>query len=513
MGQTMQNSSILDSQGQPFAFQSAADIRDAGYQSNTQIDAVSISQVLSSFDMPSRMRWEIYQQYLYMMSDPIISAALNLHVTQSLGGHETTGDVVFIEAKMNASAKEKKAVAEIQQALSHKINEIAYHVAFMGTGLGDSYARLYGEKGVGITHIDTSEFYLPPLVQTFEKAGKTVGYEVSVDNRDLIPLTVMQLARFKMPRMMFVPQPRAQYNHWKQAVGNDDFESLPNLPALVGGSFLEAAEKPFFLLQAALTGMSSSRILDSVRETMLGVNMQDMTKDQQEEFFNSMSSMLKASKQKASDAIKNKSPVVEKIFHLIPTWREKQLYSVDQGGSVAGAGNSSGYTTEDVMFYAKLLAGALGLDLSMLGFSEILSGGLGDGGFFRVSAQSAHKARMVRQAMTGFINHLVDVHCQYKYGGVFDENNRPYTVNFVGASSAQDREQQEVQERKMMASATLIQVMQQMKDLGVKPELAELIFKEQMAFDEDDAKMYAKMYEGMAVEGEEPPPMGKEQGE
>ena len=487
-------SSILNANGQPFTYTSASDIQSSGYQSNTQIDAVSISQVLSSFEMPSRMRWEVYKQYLYMMSDPIISAALNLHVTQSLGGHETTGEVIFIESKPTASSKEKTLVTEINQSLSTKINDIAYHIGFIGTGMGDAYARLYGKKGQGVTHIDTSEFYLPPLVQSFEQGGQTVGFEVSVDNRDLIPLTVMQIARFKMPRMLFVPQPRAQYNHWKQAVAEDDFDKLPNLPALVGGSFLESAEKPFFLLQSALTGLSSSRILDSVRESMFGVNMQDMTLDQQKEFFSRISGMLTASKQKAAAAIKNREPVVEKIFHLIPTWRDKQLYGIDQGGTVAGAANANGYSTEDVMFYAKLLAGALGLDLSMLGFSEILSGGLGDGGFFRVSAQSAHKARMLRQAMSGFVHHIIDVHCQYKYGGIFTQADRPYTVNFVGSSSAQDREQQEVIERKMVASATLAQVMQQIKDLGLNESTAAHFFKEQMGMDEDDAVLYAQLY-------------------
>ncbi|TDR30350.1 hypothetical protein [Hydromonas duriensis] len=501
----MQSSSILDANGQAFSYASASDIQNSGYQSNTQIDAVSISQVLSSFEMPSRVRWEVYKQYLYMMSDPIISAALNLHVTQSLGGHETTGEVIFIESKPTANAKEKKLISEINTALSNKINEIAYQIGYVGIGMGDAYARLYGEKGNGIIHIDTSEFYLPPLVQSFEKGGRTVGYEVSVDNRELIPLTVMQVARLKMPRMLFVPQPRAQYNQWKQAVAQDDFNALPNLPALVGGSFLEAAEKPFFLLQSALTGLSSSRILDSVRESMFGVNMQDMTHDQQKEFFSRVSGMLMASKKRAADAIKNREPVVEKIFHLIPTWREKQLYAIDAGGTIAGGGNAKGYDTDDVMLYAKLLAGALGLDLSMLGFSDILSGGLGEGGFFRVSAQSAHRARMLRQAMSGFVHHVIDVHCQYKYGGIFSEADRPYTVNFVGSSSAQDREQQEVQERKMAASATLVQIMQQMKDLGLDSKTATHLFKEQLGFDEDDAVLYGQIYTGEVTEdGTEP---------
>ena len=216
-----------------------------------------------------------------------------------------------------------------------------------------------------------------------------------------------------------------------------------------------------------------------------------MTKEQQTQFFNFFSGMLKASKKRAADAIEKKSPVLEKIIHLLPVWDEKQLYNVDTGGSL-GNQNANAYSVDDVMFYAKLLAGSLGLDLSMLGFSDLLSGGLGDGGFFRVSAQAGQRSRLLRQGLTGWVNHVIDVHCNYKFNGVFQSANRPYEVVFNGATSALERENQETRERKNAAASVALQNFASVKELGFDENAITLFVKDQMGFDEDDAKIYAK---------------------
>lgn len=496
----MAKSPILNAKGEHFDTHTTA-ISDAARRVFTDMDAVSVSQVLSALEMPARSRVEIYEQYMYMMGDPIIGQALNLHVTQSLGGHETTGDVLFIEAKPDAGANEQKIVAQIRDDLSEILNERVYQIALWGCAFGDSYSRLYGEKGKGVVHIELSDFYLPAFVQPFELAGKTVGYQISID-RDLQVLNAMQLARLKMPRMGFVPQHRMQYNYLIQSITEDDLSKHKPIPSNIGGSFCEMAEKPFFLLQSALLGLSSGRILDSIRESFIGLNMENMTKEQQAQFFNRFSAMLKNSKKRAADALERKSPILEKIIHLLPTWNEKQLYTIDAGGSSAST-SANVYTVDDVMFYAKMLAGALGLDLSMLGFADLLSGGLGDGGFFRVSAQGGQRARLIRQGVTGWVNHVIDVHCQHRYGGIFDAGKRPYEIVFNGATSALERENQETRERKAGASATVVQVIGMLKEQGADAETAAHFMKEQMGMDEEDAKIYAQMVEAAGADGEE----------
>jgi len=58
-----------------------------------------------------RARQIIYQKSMRMESDPIVSSALQLLVTSALGGHETSGDLVFVEK--TAEAKKDKRLAAI----------------------------------------------------------------------------------------------------------------------------------------------------------------------------------------------------------------------------------------------------------------------------------------------------------------------------------------------------------------------------------------------------------------
>lgn len=483
------SSVILNHKGEHFTLPEN-EINHSARATMTDMDSISVSQVLSSMEMPARSRVEIYQRYLYMLGDPIIGQALNLHVTQSLGGHETTGDVIFIEAKSDISANERKLVEQIQVDLSELINSNAYQMALWGCAFGDAYSRLFGQEKAGITHIELSDFYLPTYVQAFEKSGNTVGYQINIEHKTHV-LSAMQLARLKMPRMGFTPQHRMKYNYLLQSIVQDDLSEHKPIPSNIGGSFLEMAEKPFFLLQTALLGLNSARILDNIRESMLGLNLRDMTKEQQTQFINNLKKIFQQSKQRAAQAIAQNKPILEKITHIFPVWDEKQLVSIDASGSL-NAGNGQAYNIDDVMFYAKLLAGALGIDLSMLGFADLLSGGLGDGGFFRVSAQSGQRARLLRQGMTSWVNHLIDVHCMLKFGGIFDTGKRPYEVVFNGATSALERENQEIRERKSAAAAVALQNFAAVKELGLDENSLVLFLKNEMGYDEDDAKIYAK---------------------
>ena len=500
-GFSKMKSKILNSNGQPFELFEEK-VNQSARKTFTDLDAVSVSQVLSSFHTPVRSRQEIYQRYAQMMQDPIIGQALNLHVTQTLGGHETTGDVIFIEAKADITDNEKKFVEQIQQDLSDLINTNAYQVAFICCAFGVAFTKIYSEEKKGVSFLEQSDFYLPHYVQAFELVGKTVGYRVSEDEK-IHTLNVKELARLRMPRMGVVPQYRMQYNYLankgKNKEEKEDIEKLLPVPATIGGSFLEMAEKPFFLLQSALIGLSSGRILDSVRESIIGVNMANMTTDQQRAFIDKFGGLLRASKKRTSDAVKNNQPILEKIIHLLPVWDEKQLYSVDAGGAL-NVNNSNAYGVEDVLFYAKMLAGALGLDLSMLGFSDLLSGGLGDGGFFRISAQSGQRSRLIRQAVTDWVHHIIDVHCAQKFGGIFEVGKRPYEIVFNGATSALERENQETRERKNMAAATILQNITALKELGADTKTMTHFLKEQMGFDEDDAEIYAQ---ALCGDGEE----------
>lgn len=453
-------------------------------------DAVSVSMLLGTGRRAARSRTDIYTKWHYMAGDPIISTGLRLHVTQALGGHESTGDTVFIEPTP-AAEKDKarmKIVEDLQKQLAPIFNRCAHQVAFNGTAFGDSYARVYLRDKAGVLDLYTDEMIYPPLVQPYEKGNQTCGFVVSTGNKFTERLSIKQMVRMKMPRMLYTAQVRVIEKAMRTAITEDDIEELPILPSLVGGSFLEAAEEAYDNLSSTLQGLVGQRILNSIDESMVGANLEGMTVEQRKEFMAALKGMLVASKQRAEKAVQEGKPVTERLYHIMPTFSEKQLTSISQFNGTSGA---SSISVEDVMFHAKLLAGALGLDLSMIGFADMMSGGLGEGGFFRTSAQAAERSRIIRTALQQFFNDVVDLHTLSKYGWVFEDGDRPYKINFYGSISALENEKMASRERAMNASAMLVQNLNQLKELSLGEEVNKQLLTTFMEVDADMAKLIA----------------------
>ena len=452
----------------------------------------TVSTLLGSGKKQARQRQLVYEKWGYMESDPICSSALKLIVTSALGGDKTDGKMVFIEKNpsFNGNQQALNIVDELAGSLTNLFNELAYTICYTGAAFGDAYARIYSKEGKGVVGLVSDELFRAPLIQPFERGGKTVGYIIYVGQKSWERLDVSQMARLKMPRTQWVPQTGVVEKAMRVAIQEDDIENLPIMPSMAGGSLLYNAEDAYDNFAAALIGLVGQRWMDSIDEQMLSVNMESMTKDQQDRFLKSIKTVLTKSKTIAEDAAKNGKPVLERIRHIIPVFNEKQLTQLN--GPAGGAGGRSGTTTtDDVVFHAKMLSGAIGIDLSMLGFADQLSGGLGDGGFFRMSAQAAENSRCIRWAAADFYNSIIDIHTLKKYGVVYPENNRPWKINYYGSISALEAEEQRTKADSMNAGLLLVQAMQLFKDLGATQEMMESFLSNDMKLSEAQAKLYA----------------------
>lgn len=451
----------------------------------------TVAALLGTGKRAARARQGIYEKWSMMEGDPIVSTALMLLVTSALGGHETSGDIVFIEK--TASAKKDKRLSRITEEIAADLtplfNRVAVPMAYTGSAFGDAYARIYADAR-GVTDLYTDEMVRPPLVQPFERGSRTVGFAVYTGERNFERLDVSQLARMKMPRTQWVPQFGVVEKSLRQAITEDDIDKLPVMPSMAGGSLLYNAEEPYDNLTASLLGLVGQRWMDSIDEQMVAVNLESMTYEQQERFVDSVKTMLQSSKMYAERAVKSGRPIMERIRHIIPVFNEKQLTTV--GPSNGGQpGRAATISIEDVMLHARLLAGALGVDLSMLGFADQLAGGLGEGGFFRVSAQAAERARIIRVSLSEFFNHIIDIHTMRRYGMVFDPKERPWEINFFGSISALEAEKQRTKSDAMNSGVLLVQAMQMMKELGATKDIMMEFLTKTMMLDEDQAKLFA----------------------
>lgn len=449
-------------------------------------DYVGIEMLMGNGSRPARSRSEIYTKWHYMVQDGLISTILRLHVQMALGGHETTGETIFIEPKANISPADAKIVADLSR-ITAMLNKSAHGTCFSAAAFGDAYARIRTVPKVGVVQIDTESMF-SPLVQPYVEAGRTVGYVVSLGPKLQSRFSHLQVVRMKMPRMVFLPQMRAVENAQKMDLESDKLDDLRPLADLVGGSFLEAMEEDYDNLIAALRGMIGQRIAGSIDETMIGANMSDMTLEQQESFMRSLEKMLKSMKDRAEQAVKTGVYATSRNFHIMPTFNEKQLSQIS---SFQGASSGAGANIEDVMFCARKLAGTGGIDLSMVGFADQLTGGLGEGGFNRTSSQAAERSRIIRTAYMAYVNDIIDRDMLAKYGWCWDDSERPYNVNYYGSIAALEAEKQASRERAMNTVAILVQVLVGMRDLGTDQATNEQLLL-MAELDQEQVKAVAK---------------------
>lgn len=471
-------------------------------------DPVSLSVLLGNGVDVIKTRQQIMRDWQMMTHDAVVSTALRLHVTAALGGHESRGDLVFIEtpAEFKGNAKVEKAVAELQKELGPLFNRIAGPSAFNACAFGDSYGRIYGQKGIGLLDILTDEMVYPPLVQPFERGSQTVAYLVATGERNNERLNVAQMIRMKMPRSAYIPQQRVIQKAMKIALLEDSMENLPAVPSLAGGSFLSGCETAYSRMSAALAGMVGANIANALDERWFAVNYSGMTVEQRQTFKTSFTRLLMQSKTLTEKMVNEGKYSTSKFFGVLPVWAEKQVTELNTAGGAAGKSQAVGATPDEVIMHARFLSGALGIDLSMLGFADQLSGGLGDGGFFRMSAHAAERSRLIRVALSDFFDQAVRLHLLFKNGGNFDVTNKFWNINYFGSISALQAENQRTKQDAMNTGAVLVQTLSGLRELGLDKKAVVAILVSEMGMDEDQAKLISESLKPP------PDPMGGDMG-
>ncbi len=450
----------------------------------------SMSSMIAFSGKDLKTREQVYSKWAEMESHSIVSLALQLLATSALGGHETTGQLVFIEPTTEASRDKKtqKLVEDIASDIVPLLNKTAFQLAYTSAAFGDAYVRINTREKEGVVDLYVGELLRPQLVQPFERAGKTQGYVVYSGNEFFDKFDALQIGRVKLPRLAYVPQVGDIEKAYLSSLRLDDPNDWSMMPSSAGGSFLVPAEAPYANFTSSLLGLVGQRWLDSIDEQVLLANMNTMTVEQQRKFLSNVKLMMEQSQQVAQTAIAQNRPIMERIRHIIPVFDEKQMLTVAGASSNA---RTSNIQIDDVLLHAKMLSGALGVDLSMLGFADQLSGGLGDGGFFRVSAQAAERGRILRTALSELFDHIIEVHLIKKGLDSYDPKNKPWVVNFYGNISALESERQRTRLDAMSSGMQLAQTIQQLKDMGANKEIVKVFLSKSMLVDDDLAESYS----------------------
>lgn len=472
-----------------------------------------------------RNRAMIYHELLVMSLDPLIHTCLSALVTAALGGDAQEGKSIFIEyvepvftfagetvaldgeaeetqaqknAKLKAEIKKKRLtelrmqrVREIAADLEPMINNAIFTMAMNAATFGDAYVRPYFVEGLGILSLYADELVSAPMVEPFERAGKTEAYLVQGENfGDVVQLHAAQMTRAKMPRTAYMPQ-IGMVNELAHAnLAKDDPADHDLAPSLVGGSLLAFVEKPFQRLQFTLNLMSTQNVRMAVEENLVLLKTQGMDRKQVKTAIDNLTGIFERGWSALRKVFESGEIPKGNITHILPVKDGDQI-AFPETGAAFGTNVQNLIPMEQIFFAARQVAGTLGLDLSIAGFADQMSGGLGEGGFFRVSVQQAQNAISIRQACTPAIEDLIRIHYFYKYGEDIEPSEKFWAARYYAGISAMQSEAQDTALAQMQTGSTMLGALEQMKTANLSEATMVAILTTQFNQNETLAKQIA----------------------
>ncbi|ENT7664923.1 phage portal protein [Escherichia coli] len=455
-------------------------------------DSISLSA-----ELPGE-RLQKYNILETMAKSPTISTALNIHIAHALAPSKKTGQAFILSPKDGSDAEAVSRCEELTADLGAMINDGLPSWAMIMAIFGVSYVRPYAEQGRGITGIESSYYTLPHFVQEFYRGSQLVGFsgDYILDTHSLSRVITEPWNLVSMKNPYWTPQHKVipvSYGTKGYSLLSDQADKPLMETQNYGTSFLEYSYEPYLNLCASLAALKSTRNNAAKIDRLIALTTNTLDPVNAANYTRGVSQALKRHSDLVAQRSINANAIPTVLNHLIPVMGDgKNGITIDTQSIPA---DISGI--EDVMFHLRQLAASLGIDATMLGWADQMSGGLGEGGWQQTAIQAALRANWIRQAAQRTIYRLLDIHLAYKYGKVYTETNRPYDVQFNSMNTAI----QEEENRELDARANFVAVISQIMDqIQNNPKLAgsdafmRYLFTEQLHIDDDTLNTMIKEF-------------------
>lgn len=455
-------------------------------------DSISLSA-----ELPGE-RLQKYNILETMAKSPTISTALNIHIAHALAPSKKTGQAFILSPKDGSDAEAVSRCEELTADLGAMINDGLPSWAMIMAIFGVSYVRPYAEQGRGITGIESSYYTLPHFVQEFYRGSQLVGFsgDYILDTHSLRRVITEPWNLVSMKNPYWTPQHKVipvSYGTKGYSLLSDQADKPLMETQNYGTSFLEYSYEPYLNLCASLAALKSTRNNAAKIDRLIALTTNTLDPVNAANYTRGVSQALKRHSDLVAQRSINAYAIPTVLNHLIPVMGDgKNGITIDTQSIPA---DISGI--EDVMFHLRQLAASLGIDATMLGWADQMSGGLGEGGWQQTAIQAALRANWIRQAAQRTIYRLLDIHLAYKYGKVYTETNRPYDVQFNSMNTAI----QEEENRELDARANFVAVISQIMDqIQNNPKLAgsdafmRYLFTEQLHIDDDTLNTMIKEF-------------------
>lgn len=440
-------------------------------------------------DLPVEQRAR-FPYYSKMACDPIVGNALTVHIQSALSSSANSKNAIFIESK---DGSKDKIVEDLSNTFTEMINQNAQLWASQMCIFGRFYTRPYlgtSKSTAGVRQLQSDYYTLPHLIREYEKGGKLVGFihdhqfNAKADRSTMNLLEPWMFVGFKYPTTEIPLIEPLRVNGDAYDITRDNiYDDIPVETSNYGTSLLENCWESYFNLKEAIISINLARRNAGKKERFVGVSLGRDTITQAAEYIKTLTTLLNRKKSASASRALSKGYVqsTENIIYPI---------AGDGGGNINidQMDNSVDIAhIEDINFHVSRLASNLKIDKSLLGFTDDMAGGLGEGGYLRMSIQAASVANKIRIGLDGGLDRLFRIHCAAKFNKVFPPGQEPWKITYNALSTAIERETSEARERAASQAAQLVAILQQIDPemQGIdKQRLTNWIFTTLLNFEE-----------------------------
>ncbi|SKA52922.1 portal protein [Photobacterium toruni] len=406
-------------------------------------------------------RTEGYVVFDRMANDPTIDSALKMHVANALSAKTDTSEILFIQSTKNA---DDKIVSDLRNTIGKWLNENIESIAYQTAKYGINYVRPYMDQGKGIVHIRYDHYTHPAYVTQYERAGLPCGftskYQRVLEREGIIKLMVpWRYVAFKIPKWgdgnNYVEPLRI--NPLAFDIDDDDFMNEEPIESQdYGSSLIRTAFDPWTDLNESTLSLNQSRQNAAKRDRFITIQTGNKNPALAAKYYNTIMTQLKRKLHLSSRRSALRGHISTIDNHVLPV-------PADGSGSLNIQTEQSEVNIsaiEDVNFHINRLCSALGADKSLLGFTDDMSGGLGEGGWWTQSMIAAIKANQIRRAIKIGSERLCELHVLMKWGKIYTETDKPWRLEFNSLNNVLEREEATARDSRANFATTVLTMMQ-----------------------------------------------------
>lgn len=382
----------------------------------------------TTLPLDRRGQYEIYES---IADDALISSGLDIHVSHALSAKPITGEVLTIES---INGKDKEFSKMLRDDLQDTFNKKAVEIAKVMAIYGCNYAKPHWGKQ-GLISLEHDYHTLPHSFKQYVRGGEVAGYTSEYlgnpKKGNLIELEKpWELTCFKTPHWQ--PNPNLRPLH-ADSNGKFSLKKLPQdrLPIETqnyGTSLLATCYEPYVALCEGMLAMQAARRNSARQERLIGIDTNGLDQMAGAELIQFIQRQLKNDASLRNSTAASSNYFQSFVNTVIPKKGAWDVETQDIKPNIKDI--------EDIMFNAKRLASSLSLDLSLLGFGDLMAGGLGEGGFLQTSIQALTKANWIRGGMANGYDEIIKSHVYFKTGKLITNNDKPYRLMFNSMNTA-----------------------------------------------------------------------------